>query len=202
MYDKGQIPDGSIQFGAVVRSLWPGEPCGDGYLFCPGDGHLLFALVDGLGHGQDAHDVAVKALASFEDLADRSLEEIVWRTHERLHNTRGCVVFLGKIDQRARVLHCTSIGNITCKFSGNGHTAPVANPGVLGRSLRKLTCSSMPLDRIDTIALCSDGISARFGLDDLESSKPEEQAREIYMRYGQEHDDASVLVVRLEPSDG
>jgi serine/threonine protein phosphatase PrpC len=197
MVDSGQSPDGTVRFGAVVRPLWPGEPVGDGYLFWPYRHYVLFALVDGLGHGRQAHDVTVKTLNNFRTFADFSLEQIIWETHKRIHDTRGCVAFLGRIDSRTLCMECISIGNITYKLQTKSETRPLTAAGILGHNLRKFTCASLQLEPEDFVVLCSDGISTKFNLEKLETAQPEDQAREIYQRYGHNHDDASVLVIRV-----
>jgi len=197
MVDSGQSPDGLVRFGAVVHPLWPGEPVGDGYLFWPYDHYVMFALVDGLGHGRKARDGTLKALENFRTFADFPLEKIIWETHNRISDTRGCVAFLGRIDTRTLHMECVSIGNIAYKLQTKSNVRPLASTGILGHNLRKVTSTSMQLEPGDFVVLCSDGVSDKFSLEKLETTQPEDRAREIYQRYGHNHDDASVLVIRV-----
>lgn len=182
--------------------MWPGEPGGDGYLFWPYSHYVLFALVDGLGHGGDAHHVMVNTITNFRVLADLPLENIIWETHDRIRNTRGCVAFLGRIDNRSSSMECISIGNITCKIKTKSEIHLVTTSGILGRNLHRVNRTSLQLKEDDFMVLCSDGISAKFELDELRAKQPEDQAREIYQRYGYDHDDASVLVIRVGGGGG
>lgn len=197
MLDKGQNPEGSIHFGAVTRAFKADEPCGDGHMFYPLDHHVLFALVDGLGHGRAAHQVAVETLNSFKAHADLPLEDIIWATHERLRDTRGCAAFLGKISTESYRMECVNIGNISCKINTNSDIRPINHAGVLGQNIRRVAPVSIPLQAGDLVALSSDGISSKFNLDEFGDKQPADLAREICHLYGYSHDDASVLIIRL-----
>jgi phosphoserine phosphatase RsbX len=198
MLEKGKNHDGTVLFGAALRAIQPDQPCGDGYLFLPNGHQVLIALVDGLGHGPHAHHATEETINKFSSYAHLPLEENIRKTHHEIKNTRGCVAFLGKIDVPARKMECISIGNITCKLNIKSKVYPLPIAGILGHNLRKTTITSLPLIPGDWIVLSSDGISTRFDPEKLNATRPEDRAEEILHRFGDEHDDASVLVIHLE----
>jgi serine/threonine protein phosphatase PrpC len=195
---KGESRDGSVLFAVHQRSIYAGDPCGDGYLFHEDGGRVLFAVVDGLGHGAAAHVAAEAAVQSFAAHAQLPLQEIVSKTHTEIRDTRGCVAFIGRLDVRTRTMECVSIGNITCKIQTEGDRYIVATPGVLGHQMRKTIVNTVVLRDCDTIYLCSDGVSSRFDPKKLETEEPEDRAKELFRRYRHGHDDATVMVIQLQ----
>jgi negative regulator of sigma-B (phosphoserine phosphatase) len=196
--NKGQSRDGSVLFAVHQRSVNAGDPCGDGYLFHEDGGYILFAVVDGLGHGAAAHVAAEAAIASFAAHADLPLQEIVAKTHVEIRETRGVVAFIGRLDPRSCSMESVSIGNITCKIETEGERYCIATPGVLGHQIRRTIVNTVALGDGDTIYLCSDGISSRFDPKKLETDDPESRAKELFRRYRHGHDDATVMVIRLQ----
>ena len=196
--EKGQNRDGSVLFAVHQRSINAGDPCGDGFLFREEGEHILFAVVDGLGHGAAAHDAAVAAVTSFTGNAQLPLQDIIWRAHADIRDTRGCVAFIARLDAASRTMECISIGNITCKIQTEGERYCISTPGVLGHQVRKVIVNTVVLKESDTIYLCSDGISSRFDPRKLEAEEPEDRAKELFRRYRHGHDDATAMVIQLQ----
>ena len=78
-----------LEWGVATRPI-PGQAvCGDLHLVKPFDNGALVAVVDGLGHGDEAISVARIAIHVLEGQADQSVITLVKRCHEALINTRG-----------------------------------------------------------------------------------------------------------------
>src|SRR3989442_10368988 len=81
-----------ISWGVASRAV-PGESVsGDMYVVKPiADGYLL-AVVDGLGHGDEAVLAARATLPVLEAYTGGPLDELIKRCHEALAKTRGVVM--------------------------------------------------------------------------------------------------------------
>ena len=197
---KGQNPDGSVIYGAALRTLTGEKECGDGFLFHSTDNHVLIALIDGLGHGSHAHAAAEAAIEYLKEFADQPIEPMLQKTHGEMRSNRGAVAFVGKINLSSKVMECASIGNIGFKLNVKSekkqYMLPV--PGVIGHTLKRIVVNDIELADGDEIILHSDGISSRFKPEELEAVDPAERATEIVNRFGYDHDDASVLIVKVD----
>lgn len=197
MSGSGTTETVSIQFGAFARAIEYGEPCGDMYYFQQSQNGLLFTLIDGLGHGEMARHAAVETVSSIKLNSSLPIKEMAWKVHRDIRSTRGCVAFIGRISLLDRTLECTNIGNITCKLYTDDKVQPISRPGILGNNLKKVFVNAIGLDEGDSLVLCSDGVSSRFELDELDADEPEDQTKEIIHKFSHSHDDASALIVRV-----
>src|SRR6266436_4610193 len=92
MQNETVISTPLIDWGVASRAL-PGEMvCGDLHLIQPITDGVLAAVVDGLGHGDEASIAAKTAIAVLESNADEPLTALVKRCHVALTKTRGAVM--------------------------------------------------------------------------------------------------------------
>src|SRR6185436_19596448 len=88
------IGSGLIAWGVAERAL-PGQMVsGDKHLVKPLADGVMLAVVDGLGHGDDATIAAKIATAVLESHAGEPPTALVTRCHEALASTRGVVMTL------------------------------------------------------------------------------------------------------------
>lgn len=157
---------------------------------------ILVALIDALGHGPKAADVAQ---ASSEWLTTAPIEDggapaLVNGLHKKLQGSRGAAALLFVVS--ARGIEACSVGNVELR-SMTGKLPFVLTPGVLGVRLRApKICASAPL--ADRFVFHSDGISGRFDLRGSRTHSPEELASLIFGSHRHAHDDATVVVVDIE----
>ena len=155
---------------------------------------VLVALIDALGHGPRAADVA---RASTEWLAtaapDAGVPALVEGLHKRLQGSRGAAALVFVVTTRG--IEACSVGNVELR-SLTGKLPFVLTPGVLGVRLRApKICASPPLS--DRFVLHSDGISGRFDLRGTRSHSPTELATHIFGAHRHSHDDATVVVLDI-----
>ena len=143
------------------RSL--GSESGDQYLVSrTGDGGVLVAVADGLGHGPEAASAAKTAIAVLEAGQERELGARFLRCHERLRDTRGVVLSLGLFATGS--LTWLGVGNVDGVLLRSGFGAPeqlLVRGGVVGRRLPSLELSRLTVARGDTLILATDGIDQR-----------------------------------------
>jgi len=159
-------------------------------------GRHLLAVIDGLGHGVEAHAAAAEACAYLEQVdLDRPIDRMIQDLHERLRATRGAAALVLVVSE-ARVVGC-GVGNVDMR-TRIGRIQHMLTPGVLGARLRKPKIFEGDLGDRDRIALFSDGIASSVDLEGSRDEAPAVAARSILAKYGRHYDDATVLVADRE----
>src|SRR2546423_15194850 len=86
------------EWGVATQPI-PGETvCGDLHLVKPFAYGALVAVVDGLGHGDEAIAVARVAIDVLKEQADQSVITLVKHCHDALIETRGVVLTLASFN--------------------------------------------------------------------------------------------------------
>jgi negative regulator of sigma-B (phosphoserine phosphatase) len=154
---------------------------------------VLVALVDALGHGPKAAEVAqaaVEWLGAAQDLG--GTPELINGLHKRLQGSRGIAALVFVVSTTG--LEACSVGNVELR-SISGRFPFVLTPGVLGVRLRQPKICTSDAFVSDRFVLHSDGISGRFDLQSSRSKTPSELAAHIFAGHRHSHDDATVIVV-------
>src|SRR5438105_15576282 len=103
---------GSLEWG-VASSVLPGESqSGDHYVVCAFPDGVLVAVVDGLRHGEQAAEAAMKAVDVLEASAQEPVIALVRRCHEKLMATRGVVRSVGSLSISYRLTTWLGVGNV------------------------------------------------------------------------------------------
>ena len=188
---------------AVATQAPPGEAvCGDLHLVKPIAAGALLAVVDGLGHGDEAVAAAKTAIVILEQNADELLTALVRRCHEALKNTRGAVMTLVRLSAFDGQFDWLGVGNVEALLLRAGSQAGPAErvllrSGVVGYQLPQVQYSTRQIASGDLLVFATDGIAARFEESVVRSDSPQQIADEIMKRHFKGHDDALVLVVRF-----
>ncbi|MDF2696945.1 MAG: Phosphoserine phosphatase RsbX [Labilithrix sp.] len=171
---------------------------GDAVVVRPYGSAVLISVIDALGHGPKAAEVARISsdwLASIEEAGGAPI--LVNGLHKQLHGSRGAAALLLVVSTTG--LEACSVGNVELRSETN-RLPFVLTPGVLGVRLRQPKICSSPLTT-DRFILHSDGISGRFDIRSLRSSTPTEVATQLFGSHRHAHDDATVVVVDVtQPS--
>jgi len=196
--------------GPVVRwaargTAAPGETrSGDGHVVLPVPGGLMVGVVDALGHGAEAADVAFAAVAALGASPCESPAGRLRDCHRALAATRGAVLALARIDA-AGSLTWTGVGNVEAVLlrPRGGSTEVlrtlISRPGVLGMRLpANLVETSHPLEPGDVLLMASDGVDQAFVRDVAAGDEPAAAVRRIIEGRLRAHDDALVVAARFE----
>ncbi|HKS38583.1 MAG TPA: SpoIIE family protein phosphatase [Verrucomicrobiae bacterium] len=197
-----QQPERAIDWSFASRPL-PGEKVsGDLHVVHPFTQGVLVAVVDGLGHGQEATAAARTAAHTFTSHADQSIISLIKRCHEALAKTRGATITVASLNVFDGTMTWLGIGPV------EGHLLRAdarANPptevvllrgGVVGYQLPALQASLIPLFPGDLLILASDGIRSGFSEGLTTTDPPQQIAERILSAHFKGNDDALVLVVR------
>ncbi|MFK0156130.1 SpoIIE family protein phosphatase [Streptomyces sp. NPDC090493] len=196
---------GGWRFGAVDVPLGGDGESGDAWAVAPGR-RLAAMVVDGLGHGPAAAVAARAAVGAFADDPVTEPATLVKRAHEAMRGTRGGVLGTCLIDPERGELTYTGVGNITGRVLTAGRGIHLLDrPGTLGTHLPLPTAHAQqcPWEPGSTLILASDGIRSGWHLDGhprLLRHHPAVVAAVLHRDHGRPTDDATVLVVRDNPS--
>jgi hypothetical protein len=188
----------------IARLTMPGQSqSGDRHLLQPYINGLLVAVVDGLGHGEQAAAAADLAVNTLIKHADESVIALLKRCHHALRDTRGVVLSLASFNELDRALTWMGIGNVEgLVIRTEGSPPPkqenlLLRGGVVGDQLPSLSASIIPLMQGDTLVFTTDGIRGGFAKDLSSSDPPQVMADRILAKYSKDSDDALVFVVRF-----
>ena len=192
-----------IEWGVATQPM-PGQTvCGDLHLVKPFAYGALVAVVDGLGHGDEAIAVARIAINVLAEQADQSVITLVKRCHEALINSRGVVLTLASFNTLDATVSWLSVGNVTglllradTKAMPPCETA-LLRGGVVGYQLPPLRASVIAVAPDDLLVLATDGIRNSFDLSDLLGGTPQKIADRVMSRHFKGNDDGLVLAVRF-----
>ena len=175
---------------------------GDQYLVTVTGEGVLVAVVDALGHGEDAYRAAALAVRTLTQYAYEFPTALVRRCHHELRPTRGAALGLAWFDWRRRSVTWIGIGNVAGVLVQGGAgieprpQALLTRSGVIGDQLPALRPSVLPLAAQTMLVLASDGVSGEFAAALSLLLTPQRLAQRLLDRYGRQDDDATVLVFR------
>ncbi|MDM8514829.1 ATP-binding protein/SpoIIE family protein phosphatase [Desulfobacterales bacterium HSG16] len=171
---------------------------GDDYFFKHLPSYVIFSVIDALGHGFHAHQVAKHALNILENNFQDSLLSIIKRCHEGLKGSRGAAMSIGMIDFKTNNFQHVSIGNVETRVYGTpSPIKPVCTNGTMGLIMENARINVYPYSKNSCIVMFSDGISNKFEIEQgLLRKSPQEISNYIFTGYAKNYDDATVLVVK------
>jgi hypothetical protein len=199
---------GGVVTWGVAEAPFPNQrESGDRCVVQPSADGILIAAVDGTGHGTEAAAAAKIAAATLKAYARESPIALVLRCHEELKGTRGAVMTLAFVDLRDRTLTWLGVGNIEAvlvhrarQFNTTSDRA-LLRAGVIGYRLPALRAEVLPLKRLDTLIIATDGIKPDFDEGLTLSEDPQHIADGILARHCSGIDDALVVVARYLGGD-
>ncbi len=191
----------SVEYAKVNRPHCYEKVSGDAAVVLE-KGHLLFAaIVDVLGHGREAHQLALAIDKFLIAHWSASVADVMNRLHRHLMGSRGAVAGLCILDRETSLLRYIGVGNTVIRRFGSGEVRLISRPGIVGGNRRTPREECMTLSPGDVVLLYTDGVKDRFQLTEypqLLQHKAETIARTVVQRFGKEHDDAACIALRYE----
>lgn len=176
---------------------------GDGATFKRTGPRLLFvAVVDGVGHGDQARAAADRVLDTLCAHDDMELDAIMILADSAARDTRGAAATAMRVDDSLGQLAATSVGNVSAllrrRDGSQWHLGGLsATVGSKQRELRKVRVERVAADLTTTVVMFSDGVSSRATLDPaLMAEHPVVIAHAIATAHGRASDDVTVLVAK------
>ncbi|HEX7928305.1 MAG TPA: SpoIIE family protein phosphatase [bacterium] len=188
----------------VTQARLPGQQrSGDRIIILDTDHGLLIAVIDGLGHGEEAAIAAQTAAAEIiAQVPGTAIQEQVERCHAALRQTRGVVMALASINALTNSVSWLGVGNtMGCVLRGSPgggfrDEALLQRAGLVGRQLPPLRADTLPLVAGDLIILATDGIHSRFSESVRRDETSQFIADGILASQYAGQDDAAAVVVR------
>lgn len=191
-----------ISFGVATRSRLNAEFNGDTFVVKEWNRYALIALIDGLGHGEFAHQAARQAREYVENHYDRPLPVIFWGVGRACRATRGVVMAVALFDWSTRPMKLAfgSIGNIEARVFGCPTPMNlVAQRGVIGLNAPQPVIAEYRWNPAYVMVLHSDGLSRKWcwsRFPELTEASAVYTARSLLQILAGNEDDATVIVVR------
>jgi negative regulator of sigma-B (phosphoserine phosphatase) len=163
----------------------------------------LVAVIDGLGHGDEAADAAAIGAEAIRANVTADPTVLLRRCHEALRKSRGAVMTLAWFDLERRTLAWAGVGNVEARLVrgaavyGDRHDSALVLGGVVGFNLPPVRPSTMDLLPGDAVAFATDGIEADYSSSLTPGIPAQMLAERIFNRHGKGTDDALAVVVRF-----
>jgi negative regulator of sigma-B (phosphoserine phosphatase) len=186
---------------STAAATMPGETVsGDRHWASAVANGMVFAVIDGLGHGRAAAAASKIAVAMLQQYAGDSLIELLHRCHESLRATRGVAMSLAKFNTEDSLLTWVGVGNVEGALL---HREPelsydklLLRNGVVGSHLPALRAEELRIRPGDILTMVTDGVTVEHPLLVAMDAKIESVAEGILASACKGNDDALVLVAR------
>lgn len=192
-----------LEWGVAQMAMTGESVSGDMHLVQTFPDGALVAVVDGLGHGEEAAAAAKAAIDALAARPGRSPHLLFKSCHEALRLTRGAAVTLASFNQVDGTLTWLGVGNVEAVLL---RADPTNSPpreyvlqhgGVVGLQMPPLRSFSVSYEPGDTLILATDGIRPGFAEGLPLDESPQSLADRIFARDRKGHDDSLVLVARV-----
>jgi negative regulator of sigma-B (phosphoserine phosphatase) len=161
---------------------------------------MMFAVMDGLGHGRAAAAASDIAIATLERHVGDPLIELLHRCHESLRGTRGVAMSLAAFNTESAILTWIGVGNVEGTLLRRGAGLPsnklLLRNGVVGVRLPILRAGELTVQSGDILTMVTDGVTAESPLRVSMDGRIESMADGILASACKGTDDALVLVAR------
>jgi serine/threonine protein phosphatase PrpC len=192
----------TFEWSAVSATL-PGEAeSGDRHLACSLPDGMLFAAVDGLGHGSQAAAASRVAVETLQRHAGEPVATLLARCHDSLRLTRGAAMNLASFNSRHATMFWIGVGNVEGLLLRANPQLPgeklLCRNGVVGSRLPQLQAAMLPVAHGDVLVFATDGIASDF-VQTIRMGEPTQAiAERVLARHNKGTDDALVLVARYK----
>ena len=202
MHENGRF--GPIEWARAGRPLPSEYISGDRGIAVDIDHQTaLFGVVDGLGHGPDAANVALRAIDAVRRSSSERLEVLIHLCHRVLEGSRGVAMTLARMDFAANTLTWTGVGNVTADLVAKSATgvqirsSARLTAGIVGYRIPEIRPAQVVSIRPgDLLVMSTDGIAGDY-LDHIDFAAPAVViAEELLGKDAKETDDAMVLTAR------
>jgi len=190
-----------VDFYQLVKPRAGYMQAGDMVFFEEDELTIKLAIIDGVGHGGPAHEVAVMASKQLSNYFESDLVETLKRLNTTLAGTVGAAVGLCLIDKAKAEMSYCGVGNTAARKMAQEDTHFVSLDGTLGLYMRTPKVFKSELERGDVLVFHTDGISTQYNRRDfprLTIERARTVAESLLERFGKAHDDAGCAVLKIK----
>jgi anti-sigma regulatory factor (Ser/Thr protein kinase) len=196
----GPPSSGRFPYSGYTRPC-PGETeNGDAFLIKTQEDNILVAMLDGLGHGAEAHEASDLGIGIIHQCSREPLQAIMQKLYSGISRTRGCAAAVFRLDTKALSYEFTGIGNIRSKIFPRSEMSLYSRAGIVGRGRlpRVHVEKSAWLDG-STLVMHSDGIAGWSHPETMSrvgDQQPATGCHFLLKNFGYDHDDATICVIK------
>jgi serine/threonine protein phosphatase PrpC len=166
---------------------------------------MVFAVIDGLGHGRAAAAASQIAVAMLQQYAGDPLIQLLQRCHESLRGTRGVAMSLVEVNAGDGMLRWIGVGNVEGALLHRDPKLPcdklLLRNGVVGSHLPTLRAQELRIRPGDLLTMITDGVTPEDPIRVAMDGRIESVADEILASGCKGTDDALVLVARYRGTE-
>jgi serine phosphatase RsbU (regulator of sigma subunit) len=186
---------------STAAATMPGETeSGDRYWAGVVSNGMVFAVIDGLGHGPAAAAAAGIAIATLDQHIGDPVTQLLHHCHKALRGSRGVTMSLAAFNTDDAKLTWIGVGNVECALlhrdAGLSYDKLLLRNGVVGVRSPDLRAEELPVRPGDILTMATDGVTAERALSISMQGRLEAVADGILADGGKGTDDALVLVAR------
>ncbi|MFC1824763.1 SpoIIE family protein phosphatase [Thermodesulfobacteriota bacterium] len=158
----------------------------------------LAVVIDGLGHGKEAHLASQLAKERILSRPNLPLDTLMNDVHVSIRGTRGATVGIALLDTASGKLVYTGIGNIEGQVVNESKARSLTSlGGIVGHNIRTPRIFEYEYKNMDNLVLYSDGIASGWQNRAINwRQQPQQIAEEILNHHSRINDDATILVLR------
>jgi len=190
-----------LDFYLYIKPLLSEKECGDTGVILESDNTLFVGLLDALGHGVEAYEVAQKARLFLENNYKENLIELILELHQAILNTRGLVGSLVRLDINSGLLDYVGVGNIVSRRYGSDYYKFVNRDGIIGYKMPKPRLENLHLKKGDVLLMHTDGIKENSGItnnDRVFDDHAESIAKELVHKFSRQNDDSACFLLKYD----
>jgi serine/threonine protein phosphatase PrpC len=192
---------------AALDVAWHVRPCsgqtrsGDAAVVQETDAGVFLAVVDALGHGPEANEVARLATASLRGNAGPDLARTFAALHQALRGSLGAAAGVCWYAAATGEARWIAVGNVALRTFGAVEARLAGRDGLVGHVLPTLREESVRLAPGGVLLLLTDGIRDRVTAEEypgLLGDSATFLVRRVVERFGRDHDDATCVALRRQ----
>lgn len=177
------------------------EPeAGDGFHICKLENGLLVTIIDVLGHGEKAAQLARKIETFLDDIGSADIDWTMRQAHEFLTGTIGAAMTMVFFDSAKLKGYGLGVGNTLIRHLGDKGMSFHAQAGIVGETLPNLRHFEFEFSDDSTFLLTTDGVKENISQTELEhaNGKAVDYISSYFIEsFSKPFDDATVIVVRF-----
>ena len=190
-----------VDFYQQVRPHTGHSKSGDRIVFHQSNSYIKLAIIDVVGHGHAAHQVALLAEQQLERYFMEDLATTLTKLDNSLTGSLGAAVGLCVINKENSQLSYCGIGNTTARRVGANEAHLLSLDGTVGLYMRTPKIFRIDLEKGDLLIFHSDGISSRYTNADYlwpQTHRAKTVVETLMSRFGKQHDDASCAALVIK----
>lgn len=193
-----------IDYYLAIKPLINIFECGDAGVIKEFERKIFFALIDVLGHGSEARQLAVTVQEFLEKNYNREPVEIIKVLDEHIKGSRGLVIGIGLLDLETNLLKYAGMGNISlkiCDSSSRNFKHIISKDGIVGYTISTPRQETVKFSEKEVIVVYTDGIKEHFGLEGCSKLLDKDAktiATQIIQKFSRKTDDAACIVLKYK----